>query len=69
MPRFSTNKDFNLINRAREQGLPVGIWLSLSLPIIFIDHVGRESRLIPLPPRFHGSKGPTQRSVQVLPFP
>jgi hypothetical protein len=69
MSRSSTIKGFNLVGRPRDQGLPVGIWLSLSLPIIFIDHVGTESRLISLQRRFHGSKVPAQRCLQVILFP
>jgi hypothetical protein len=69
MSRSSTIKDFNLVGRPRDQGLPVGTWLSLSLPIIFIDHVGTGPRLISLQPRFHKSKVPTQRCLQVLLVP
>jgi hypothetical protein len=69
MSRCSTIKDLNLVGQARDQGVQVGNWLSLNLLIIFIDHVGRESRLISLQPSFHGSKVPTQRCLQFLSFP
>jgi hypothetical protein len=69
MSRSSTIKDFNLVGRPRDQGLLFSIWLSMSLPIIYIDHVGTEPGLISLQPWFHGSKVPTQRCLQVLSFP
>ena len=69
MSRPSTIKGFNLVDGSRDQVVPVGTWSSLSLPIIFIDHVGTEPRLISLQPRFHGIKVPAQRCLQVVLFP